>query len=101
VVGGWNNTRSELAGVPQTKTTGGIEIGKWYDATVEVLRDEIKGYLNADCQWAISRKNLPSQDFSAEFLVGIGMGTWNSVCKFRDPLLADKTDRDDNDNTES
>lgn len=101
VFGGWGNSRSEVAGIAATRVAGSIEPGRWYEVTVEVLADNITGYLNGEKQWSIPRHGLKSQSFSKEFLSGIGVATWSSVCKFKDPLIVNKTNDDDKDKTES
>jgi hypothetical protein len=90
MIGGWNNQRSEVAGIASTKVDGPIEKNRWYEVTVEVLPDKITGYLNGVSQWSLERAKFKAKDFSSDFLPGIGVATWSSVCKFKDPLIVNK-----------
>jgi hypothetical protein len=103
VLGGWHNTRCELAGHDETRTNYSIEANRWYDLTVEVLPDYVKGYVNGDKVWDVQRSKLKDIDYSKDFLGGIGVGCWNTVVKFKDMFVLDKNataDAGDDDKTE-
>ena len=97
VLGGWNNTRTELAGHSQTSVNHSVEPNRWYDLTVEILHDGVKGYINGDKTWEIPRSKLKEIDYSKDFLGGLGVGTWNTVVKFKDLFVLDKSDSTDAD----
>ena len=92
VLGGWNNAWSEVAGFEGTKTNDMIEHGRWYEVTIEVLPDSVSGYLNGDRKWFLDRKTLKGNELARELSpeVGIGVGVWSTVCKFKEPIIANK-----------
>jgi hypothetical protein len=90
VLGGWGNTRSEVLKIEETVTKDRIERGKWYEVQVSVLPEKVEGFLNGRRCWSLSRGDLEKCHDQDEFLNGIGVGLWNTLCKFKDIFLLHK-----------
>ena len=98
VLGGWNNSASELAGHPETRSDDTINVGQWYEITIEVLPSMVLGYLNGNRVWQLSRTDIAGKQPVTELLAGIGVSTWNTVCKFQDLFIAEKIISGEDDN---
>ncbi len=93
VLGGWNNSRSEVAGYKSTQYVESIKTDRWYEITIEVFDSVLNGYVNGDKKWSLSRKEIKASDVGEDFLTGIGMGVWNTVCKFQNPFIVNKDEQ--------
>ena len=87
IVGGWRGKKSEVINVRETATAHGIESGRWYSVKVTVLPETVKGYLNGDEAWSVSRALLENAPSQKHFPAGIGVGLWNTMCKFKELRL--------------
>jgi len=90
VIGGWNNTRSEVLRIRETMTPHKVEPEKWYEIKVSVVGDTVSGIIDGTKVWTVPREIFEKSDSQEEFLPGVGIGVWSTLCKFGDIQIRER-----------
>ncbi|MCB0271966.1 MAG: hypothetical protein KDD46_03000 [Bdellovibrionales bacterium] len=83
VLGGWENSRSEVLGIESTKTFHQIHHKKWYHIRIEQENQEVIGYIDGRTAWTIATSEIVHDSPDVGFQKGLGVGVWNTTSKFR------------------
>jgi len=83
MIGGWNNSKSEVGGYADTRTEGPLERNKWYDLEIKVDAKEVVGRLNGKKKWSLLRSKIFESSPEVGFETGIGLAVWSGLSKFR------------------
>lgn len=83
VLGGWGGSRSEVMRISETRSETRIEKGRWNEVRISVDKT-VEGFLNGERIWSLPRKVLERNPSQTEFLPGIGLGVWSTMCKFKE-----------------
>lgn len=83
MIGGWNNTRSEVIGYESCKTNDTLDKFRWYYVKIESDAEKVVGFLDGRKIWELAKKNIvePTQDLG--FQRGFGVGVWASMARFQ------------------
>jgi hypothetical protein len=84
VIGGWRNTRSELAGYEKTRSELTIDRFRWYKVEVRVETDKIDALLDEQLVWSLPRSEIREPSPTKEFQRGVGFAIWSTLCKFKE-----------------
>ena len=85
ILGGWKNTRHEVAGYESTRIEGRLEKNRWYQVEVRINEVQAEGFLDGAKVWSLSRNDIQSSSPDVGFQDGIGVAVWNTLGKFREP----------------
>lgn len=83
VIGGWGNSRSEVAGYETTRSETSVSKGQWYHLELYVGTESLRGMINGVKVWELDAASVTHASPDAGFLQGIGMGVWSTLVKFR------------------
>lgn len=83
VLGGWKNTRSEVVGYENTKTSDVIEKFRWYYVKIESDAEKLVGFLDGRKIWEIMKKDLKEQSEDLGFQRGWGVAVWSTMSRFQ------------------
>ncbi len=96
-VGAFGNTVSELVGVTDTRLNITIEKNRWYELEVRVSDTSAAATLDGAKMWEINNLNeIKPVNMEREFLKGIGFGCFNTLCKYRNPVLKESIEDEQN-----
>ncbi len=84
VAGGWNNSRSEIAGYPETRSDLCVERFLWYKLEVRVGTEWVEGMMEDKVLWKLSRTAVTHPSPELGFQKGLGIGVWSTLAKFKE-----------------
>ncbi|MCI5071685.1 hypothetical protein MRY82_01920 [bacterium] len=82
VIGGWHNTRTEVAGYARTQNTLNIEKDRWYYIEIQCLSDEVVGIINGEENWRLKKSDIQTSSPNAGFQSGLGVAVWGGLCRY-------------------
>jgi hypothetical protein len=83
VIGGWRNSRSEVAGYTSTATPDVLEKFRWYYVKIEADQEKIVGFLDGRKIWELQKKDVDHPSPDVGFQDGYGVGVWGSMARFQ------------------
>ncbi len=84
VLGGWNNSKSELAGYDNTSVSKKIDRGVWYHLELKADSKKISGLVDGEKVLEISKNQIDHSSPTVGFKSGLGLAVWSSLSKFSD-----------------
>jgi hypothetical protein len=84
VLGGWDNSRSEVAGYPETGADLCVERFLWYKVEVRVGPEVLEGSVEDTVVWRLKRSDVTQSSPELGFQKGLGLGVWSTLAKFKE-----------------
>ncbi|HMQ09926.1 MAG TPA: hypothetical protein PKC21_03570 [Oligoflexia bacterium] len=82
VIGGWHNSKTEVAGYPITSNTFAVEKDRWYYIEIQCLEDVVVGIINGEENWRLRKEDIKKSSPSVGFQKGLGLAVWGGLCRF-------------------
>lgn len=87
IIGGWNNTRTEVLGYPSTSNGLKILKNEWYFIEVNVRGNVVEGFINGQLNFKLQKSDIKHPSPNVSFQQGMGLGVWNTLVKYADIRL--------------
>ncbi len=84
ILGGWQNTRSEVGGYESTRIEHEVETQCWFQVEIQVKKETVEGSIDGQMVWSLNRSEITESSPDVGFEKGVGVATWSTMVKFKD-----------------